>query len=87
MNQSLTPNISSHGRSRGGLKNLENLIALDHSRHIYGTVIWASKDVVESVRRAFCRHAGLSDRRLIADLDEQLRTQMLMDASLKWFED
>jgi len=41
MNQSLTPNISSHGRSRGGLKNLENLIALDQSRHIYGTVTWS----------------------------------------------
>jgi len=42
MNQSLTPNISSHGRSRGGLKNLENLTALDYSRHIYGTLTWSA---------------------------------------------
>ena len=39
MNQSLTHNISSHGRFRGTLKSLEKLMTLQASRHIYGTVI------------------------------------------------
>ena len=58
MNQSLTPNISSHGRSRGGLKNLENLIALDRSRHIYGTVTWSG------VRGGICLKSGCRGRPL-----------------------